>query len=182
MNRMLRVAFRAAGLAMILCSGFGSPQVCAQRPLTGPRPASPSEQPGDSDDNPFAPEPAPTLPPGMTGSDATDPRATLTSGLYDAGEAAMGIKHVMLFKKPDAFQLGTAEPDDPKVKQFPYVEEMIKARDSGLPVPRSLVYNEMADALHRAVQQIMLNNADIQKSLNEAAAEIDRATAAYKKS
>ena len=39
----------------------------------------------------------------------------------------------------------------------------------------------MADALHRAVQQIMLNNADIQKSLDEAAAEIDRATAAYKK-
>ena len=117
MNRMLRVAFRAAGLAMILCSGVGSPQVCAQRPLTGPRPASPSEQSGDSDDNPFAPEPAPTLPPGMTGSDATDPRASLTSGLYDAGEAAMGIKHVMLFKKPDAFQLGTTEPDDPRVKQ-----------------------------------------------------------------
>lgn len=72
--------------------------------------------------------------------------------------------------------------DNPKVKQFPHVEEMIKARDSGVPLPRSLVYNEMADALHRAVQQIMLNNADIQKSLNEAAAEIDRATAAYKKS
>jgi len=98
MNRMLRVAFRVAGLAIILYCGVGSSQVCAQKPLTGPRPTSPSEQSGDSGDNPFAPEPAPTLLPGMTGSDATDPRATLTPGLYDAGEAAMGIKHVMLFK------------------------------------------------------------------------------------
>ncbi len=72
--------------------------------------------------------------------------------------------------------------DNPLVKNFPHVDEIIRARDTGVPLPRSLVYNEMADALHRAVQQIMLNNADIQKSLNEAAAEIDRATAAYKKS
>ena len=71
--------------------------------------------------------------------------------------------------------------DNPLVKNFPHVDEIIRARDNGVPLPRSLVYNEMADALHRAVQQIMLNNADIQKSLNEAAAEIDRATAAYKK-
>ena len=35
--------------------------------------------------------------------------------------------------------------------------------------------------MHRAVQKIMLNNADIQASLNEAAADVDRATAAYKK-
>ena len=40
--------------------------------------------------NPFAPEPAPALPPGMTGSDANDPRAKLAPGLYDAGEAADG--------------------------------------------------------------------------------------------
>ncbi len=42
----------------------------------------------------------------MTGSDANDPRAKLTPGLYDAGETSMGIKHLLLFKKPDAFQLG----------------------------------------------------------------------------
>jgi multiple sugar transport system substrate-binding protein len=71
--------------------------------------------------------------------------------------------------------------DNPMVKDFPHVGEIIKARDEGLPLPRTLVYNEMADALHRAVQQIMLNNADVQKSLDDAAAEIDRATAAYKK-
>ena len=32
-----------------------------------------------------APTPAPTLPPGMTGSDANDPLAKLTPGIYDAG-------------------------------------------------------------------------------------------------
>ena len=53
----------------------------------------------------------------MTGSDANDPRAKLTPGMYDAGEAAMGIKHLMLLKKPDAFQLGSADPDDPKVQK-----------------------------------------------------------------
>ena len=54
------------------------------------------------------PEPAPALPPGMSGSDANDPRAKLTPGLYDAGETSMGIKHLMLAKKPDAFQLGAS--------------------------------------------------------------------------
>ena len=41
----------------------------------------------------------------MTGSDTNDPRYTLKPGLYDAGEAAMGMKHVVFLKKPDAFQL-----------------------------------------------------------------------------
>ena len=35
--------------------------------------------------------------------------------------------------------------------------------------------------MHRAVQKIMLNKADIKATLDEAAAEVDRATAAYKK-
>jgi hypothetical protein len=51
----------------------------------------------------------------MTGSNVDDPRAKLSPGLYDAGEAAMGIKHLELVKKPAAFQLGTDSPDDPKV-------------------------------------------------------------------
>ena len=52
----------------------------------------------------------------MTGSDANDPRAKLTPGMYDAGEASMGIEHLLLLKKPDAFQLGATDPDDPKVE------------------------------------------------------------------
>lgn len=64
-----------------------------------------------------SPGPKP-LPPGMKGSDANDPRAKLAPGLYDAGELAMGLKHVGLIKKPDAFQLGTDNADDPKVKKM----------------------------------------------------------------
>ncbi len=59
-------------------------------------------------------EMAPPLPPGMKGSDASDPRSKLTPGLFDAGEASLGIKHLMLLKKPEAFQLGI-DPNSPKV-------------------------------------------------------------------
>jgi multiple sugar transport system substrate-binding protein len=71
--------------------------------------------------------------------------------------------------------------DSPLVKSFPHMEEFIKSRDQGVFLPRTLVYNELADAMHRAVQKIMLNNADIKSALDDAAAEVDRATAAYKK-
>src|SRR5688500_6465140 len=63
-----------------------------------------------------SPTPRP-MPPGMTGSDTNDPRAKLASDLYDAGEAAMGIKHLLLLKKPDAFQLGTTDANSPRVKK-----------------------------------------------------------------
>ena len=53
----------------------------------------------------------------MTGSDTTDPRAKLAPGVYDAAETSMGIKHLLLLKKPDAFQLGTDDPNDPKVQK-----------------------------------------------------------------
>ena len=71
--------------------------------------------------------------------------------------------------------------EDPLVKKFPYVQEILKARDNGVPLPRCLVYNEMADAMHRAVQRILLEKADIKASLDTAAAEIDRANEAYRK-
>jgi hypothetical protein len=41
----------------------------------------------------------------MTGSDVNDPRFKLTPGVYDAGEVSMGMKHLLLLKKPEAFQL-----------------------------------------------------------------------------
>jgi multiple sugar transport system substrate-binding protein len=71
--------------------------------------------------------------------------------------------------------------DNPVVKEFPQVEEIIKARDNGVFLPRTLVYNELADAMHRGVQEIVLNGADIKSTLDGVAAEVDRATAAYKK-
>lgn len=54
------------------------------------------------------------LPPGMKGSDASDPRSKLSSGMYDAGVAASGIKHVGLLKKPEAFDVGV-DPNSPMV-------------------------------------------------------------------
>jgi hypothetical protein len=70
--------------------------------------------------------------------------------------------------------------DHPTVREFPNVDEIIAATDNGIFLPRTLVFNELADAMHRAVQKIMLTNADIKATLDDAAAEVDRATASYK--
>ena len=106
--------------ALALCACFAT-RTPAQTPTPSPSPeaAKPEAKPDDkaAQDNPFAPEPAAPLPAGMTGSDTNDPRAKLTPGFYDAGESAMGMKHILLVKKPDAFQLGAENPDDPKVKK-----------------------------------------------------------------
>ncbi len=83
---------------------------------------------------------------------------------------------------PFTFAKKTGWADSPEVQKFPYVNEIIKAKDQGVFLPRTLVFNELADAMHRAVQKVMLTKADIKTSLNEAAAEVDRATAAYQKS
>jgi sn-glycerol 3-phosphate transport system substrate-binding protein len=71
--------------------------------------------------------------------------------------------------------------DNTLVRQFPNVDEIITATDRGVFLPRTLVFNELADSMHRAVQKIMLTNADIQKTLDDAAAEVDRATAGSNK-
>ena len=76
-------------------------------PSPSPTPAQP--------ENPFAPQPAPPLPAGMTGSDTNDPRAKLTPGVDSAGETSMGMKHITLLKKPDSFDLGTNDPNAEKV-------------------------------------------------------------------
>src|SRR6202795_2568963 len=126
MNRVSSLAFRVAIAAIFLF--FNLSRMKAQEPAsTPPKQEAPNQEPGkqeptkketrrepEEERNPFSPEPAPALPPGMTGSDANDPRAKLTPGLYDAGEASMGMKHVLLVKKPDGFQLGPADADDPK--------------------------------------------------------------------
>jgi multiple sugar transport system substrate-binding protein len=82
---------------------------------------------------------------------------------------------------PFTFAKKTGWADQPEVQKFPYVNEIIKAKDEGVYLPRSLVFNELADAMHRGVQKIMLTKADIKTTLDEVAAETDRATAAYKK-
>src|SRR5580658_4076354 len=102
MNRVQRVAFRLAALAaIILCFGVSAIQAQKQAPQSS-TPAPDATKASDADDdNPFAAKPAPPLPPGM----------------YGAGEVSMGMKHLLLLKKPDAFQLGTTDPADPKVEK-----------------------------------------------------------------
>jgi hypothetical protein len=118
MNRVHTTTFRlAAFLLFCVCVATG---IQAQTPSPSPSPesAKPTEaKPAQAQQNPFAPEPAAPLPAGMTGSDANDPRAKLAAGMFDAAEAAVGLKHIVLVKKPDAFQLGSDNPDDPKVEK-----------------------------------------------------------------
>jgi hypothetical protein len=114
MNRISSVVFRVAVGALFLISGVSRTHAQAQPPATPP-PAQAPAGPPPGQQNPFAPQPAPPLPAGMTGSDTNDPRYKLTPGMYNAGETSMGIKHLLLLKKPDAFQLGADRPDDPKV-------------------------------------------------------------------
>src|SRR6202795_3199883 len=156
MNRVSSLAFRVAIAAIFLF--FNLSRMKAQEPAsTPPKQEAPNQEPGkqeptkketapepEEERNPFAPEPAPALPPGMTGSDANDPRAKLTPGLYNAGEASMGIKHLMLLKKPDAFQLGTSEPDDPKVQKM--LGQLGVGNTSKMPKPLQLVIAQLAFA------------------------------------
>src|SRR6266700_8201264 len=137
MNRVPSVALPVAAAAIILFAGVCRLQ--AQEPTPSPTPSAQEER------NPFAPEPAPVLPPGMTGSDANDPRAKLGPGLYDAGEASIGIKHLQLVKKPDAFQLGSADADDPKVQKT-IAQLGIGGGAAKMPKPLQLVIAQLAFA------------------------------------
>lgn len=132
MNRVSKVVLCAVVAVLISFFGVNRMQAQAAQPATPPpaetqqpdaAPATPDAKDNvkkkeDDEDDFFSPQPAPALPPGMTGSDVNDPRYKLTPGLYDAGEIAMGMKHLQLVKKPDAFQLGADNPDDPKVQKI----------------------------------------------------------------
>ncbi len=110
MNRVQTIHFRLL-LASLFCWLCFATTIQAQTSSPSPSPSATPAAPA----NPFAPAPAAPLPAGMTGSDANDPRAKLAPGMYDAAETSMGIKHLLLLKKPDAFQLGSDDPDSPKV-------------------------------------------------------------------
>jgi hypothetical protein len=124
MNRVPATAFRLLVPSLLFCLCFvTSIQAQIPSPSPSPSPSPETAKPAETkatqvvEVNPFAPEPAAPLPAGMTGSDVTDPRAKLAPGMYDAGEASLGIKHVTLVKKPDAFHLGSDNPEDPKVQK-----------------------------------------------------------------
>src|SRR5882757_910819 len=93
-----------------------TPAPSTQSPAAKSPDAKAAAKPTPTDEmDEFAPKPAPPLPPGMTGSDAKDPRYTLKAGMYNAGQAAMGMKHVFFLKKPGPFRLDATSPDDPQV-------------------------------------------------------------------
>ncbi|MGH9701556.1 MAG: hypothetical protein ACRD52_19145, partial [Candidatus Acidiferrales bacterium] len=99
MKRARKLAFRVAVAAAVLC--FMGSEIRAQAPASSSAAPAPAKAP-EPEQNPFAAVPAPPLPPGMTGSDVNDPRYKLAPGLYDAGETSMGLKHLLLLKKPAA--------------------------------------------------------------------------------
>jgi hypothetical protein len=145
MNRVNTSGFRALIASLLLCSFFAATtleQTTSPSPESTKTPASKPASEGGG--NPFALQSAPPLPEGMTGSDTGDPRAKLSPGLYDAGEAAMGMKHLMLLKKPDAFQLGSDNPDDPKVQKT--LGQLGVGDSSKLPKPSQLVLAQLAFA------------------------------------
>lgn len=145
MTRVNNIAFHLVITSLLLCSCFAATAL-AQNPA--PSPSQEVTKPPDKkeDTNPFALEPAPTLPPGMTGSDTNDPRTKLTPGVYDAGEAASGLKHLFLLKKPDVFQLGSNDPNDPKVEKMLGQLGASPSDLAKLPKPVQLVTAQLAFA------------------------------------
>jgi len=80
----------------------------------------------------------------MVGANVDDPRTKLKPGLFDAGEAALGMKHLLLLKKPDAFQLGSNDPESPNVKK---TLGLLGISDpSQMPAPFRLVFAQLAFA------------------------------------
>ncbi|MFY9573189.1 MAG: hypothetical protein WAV20_17455, partial [Blastocatellia bacterium] len=143
MNRVQTIAFRLLAASLVLCFA-GEMQAQTPSSQESTKPADTKTDKKKAEEDPFAPEPAPPLPPGMTGSDANDPRTKLTSGMYDAGEVSMGLKHLQLFKKPDAFQLDSADPNNPKVQK---TLGMLGVPDpSKMPKPMQLVMAQLAFA------------------------------------
>ena len=148
MNRVrnITIRFLVASSALCLCFAVST---LAQTPSPSPSPEptkAPDAKPADkqAQADPFAPEPAAPLPPGMTGADTNDPRAKLTPGIFDAGETALGLKHVTLLKKPDAFQLAPDNPDDPKVKKA--LDLLGFGDTSKIPKPVQMVLAQLAFA------------------------------------
>ncbi len=115
MHRSNFAATRLFIISLVICMALAAVAI-GQQPTASPAKKPDAPAANANAGNPFAPEKAPPLPAGMTGSDVNDPRAKLKPGLFDAGEAAFGIRHLSLLKKPDAFQLGTEDPDSDRVK------------------------------------------------------------------
>ncbi|HKQ76980.1 MAG TPA: hypothetical protein VJ810_25015 [Blastocatellia bacterium] len=145
MNRVHTMPFRLLVVSLLMWSCFTG-KMQAQTPSsqepTKAAPAKPDQK--KAEENPFAPEQALPLPAGMTGSDANDPRAKLAPGMYNAGVASIGMKHLLLLKKPAAFQLDAADPNNPNVQKTLGLLGIPNA--SMMPKPFQLVMAQLAFA------------------------------------
>jgi hypothetical protein len=145
MNRVHTLAFHLLVGALLLWSCFAG-KLQAQTPPSQEPTKTAGTKPDQkkAEEDPFAPEQAPRLPAGMTGSDTNDPRAKLAPGMYDAGEVSKGMKHILLLKKPAPFQLDSADADDPKVQK---TLGLLGVSDtSKMPKPFQLVIAQLAFA------------------------------------
>lgn len=136
----------AAIAAVMLFPQLGNSQEQKPTPAApGQTQAAPQgqEKPKPGPD-PFAPQPAPPLPPGMTGSDVNDPRARLKPGMYDAGEIAKGMKHLAFVRKPNAFQLQATSSDDPSVQKV--LGQLGIGSAEKMPKPMQMVIAQLAFA------------------------------------
>lgn len=149
MNRINNFTSRLLVTFFVLCACFAA---TALAQTATPSPSQGATKPADkqAQADPFTPEPAGPLPPGMTGSDTEDPRAKLTPGVDNAGVAALGIKHLFLLKKPDAFQLGSDDPNDPKIQK-------VLGQTGGSPAEIA----KMPKAIQLVVAQLSFANSDL---------------------
>lgn len=109
-------------------------------------PAAKAEQ--QEEENPFAPGKPEPLPPGMTGSSTNDPRYGLKPGMYDAGETAMGMEHLLFLKKPEPFQVPSN--DDAQVQKTLGI--------FGIPAEAAA---KMPKGLQQVIAQLAFANSDI---------------------
>ncbi len=122
MTRKQALVFRLASMAFFAALAGSAQNMLWSQAAPAATPAQTTPDPAakpaaEEEADPFKPQPAPALPLGMTGSNSNDPRSSLKPGLYDAGEAAMGMKHVAFLKKPAAFQFTATNADDPIVQK-----------------------------------------------------------------
>ncbi|MBO0720683.1 MAG: hypothetical protein J2P41_07670 [Blastocatellia bacterium] len=109
MHRVHSRAFRFLAVTLLLLSFFAGRMQAQAPPSQNPVKEADARK---AEEDPREPEPPTSLPAG-TGSNANDPRAKLSPGWYDAGEASKGIKHLLLLKKPDQFQQDTIDASNP---------------------------------------------------------------------
>ncbi len=143
MNQLHTIAFRLLVVSFLLWLCFPGKLQAQTPPAQEPTKAANADQ-KKAEEDPFAPEQALPLPAGMTGSDANDPRFKLKPGVYDAGEISKGLKHILLLKKPDAFQLGSDDADNPKVQKT--LGMLGIADTSKMPKPMQTVIAQLAFA------------------------------------